>query len=163
MVESRRLIAGMRAGAIESSRTPSPTRSGTASESPASCPHTATGIPARHTWATRRSVAVPNGFARPRTRAFIRSTAYVYWMRSLVPIEAKSISSRNCRNRFIAPNIKGSYDQRPLERGVRLYVLVSVACCWAAKSTFGPKPPEGVIMPSDNKRHSSYNKHHNQR
>ncbi|AGL17996.1 hypothetical protein L083_4486 [Actinoplanes sp. N902-109] len=87
------MTAGTRGGATLSSRTPSPSSSGTAVPSAASSPHTATVTPvpiSRHTAPISRSTAGSRAPASPASAGLPRSAASVYCVRSLVPTLTKS-------------------------------------------------------------------------
>ena len=86
----RYLICGSMVGATLSSSTPRPMSNGTAAGSPAISPHTPVQIPWR--WpasmviCSSRSSAGCVGSYRSATFSFNRSTAKVYWIKSLVPM-----------------------------------------------------------------------------
>ncbi|MNT30413.1 hypothetical protein D3C72_1662060 [compost metagenome] len=124
------------AGCIENSRRPMPSSNRVINGSPAISPHTATGTPARlasrMVRATSCSTAGCSGSNRCATALSARSIASVYWIRSLVPMDRKSILRRNSGNSSTAAGISimaptfmpGSYGS-PRSSSWRLALAIS--------------------------------------
>src|ERR1051325_6291888 len=95
-VRTSHLSSGSAGGATESVVKPRPSRSTAESGSDAISPHTLTAIPravpAARTSRSRRRIAGSCGVKREAMCALPRSTARVYWVRSLVPTLKKELT-----------------------------------------------------------------------